>query len=737
MRIAWTLQRKITTGILLILLATLVLSGVLILEKQRHQLMGALTQQAERLTSLVAKFSVHPLEKYSYFILEEVALSVGQFPQVAFCEIYDANGNSLTNVETTIRGKNIKKKQRQTGDNILVAARKITSDSGTLLGEVEIGIFTDSVKSKLRMDALTLAVGSLLIVILVAASLHLFLARSIITPVVTLSSMAQSLSRGEFVKPDLDTRRDEIGDLFHAFNRMSSNLQHLYSNLENEVKERTSELEGANRLLQIEITEREKVKEALKKAKEEAEIANQYKSIFVANMSHEIRTPMNAILGYAQILQQKQLGDPDTIHAVNTIEKSGSHLLEVINEILDFSKIEAGKVDLRVAPFDLAALLSSLDTLFALRCKEKKLTWEVIGPKDRTAIPVEGDQGKLRQVLINLLSNAVKFTDTGRVSLRVKETAPDLFHLEVQDTGPGIPEDLQQMIFQPFRQVHNDAREDGTGLGLSISNSYVQLMGGRLELASNEGVGCRFHFSIRLPQVPVESVFPDDPAPAIRQLSKAQSIHAMVVDDDRNSREMLSSILTGWGFSVTSADNGRDALEQLESQPVDILFVDYHMPMMDGLALARDFRRRTTLDAIPTVLVSADVFDLHDQISREKGIDHCIAKPLRIEAIAAVVEKRFPRQFKAVQPPPPATGPAIDETPFAIPLPEGMRTQIQEAAQFGQVSELKQIIEKLNSMGDRHEKLGTAMAHRLRKYDMDGIIKLMTNTPKGEIHGES
>ena len=256
MRLAWTLQRKITTGTLLILLAALGLSGALLLDKQRHELMGSFTQQADRLTFLVSEFSVQPLEKYSYFILEEVASSVELFPQIAFCEIYDTNGNSLTNVETTIRGKNIKKKQPQTGENILVASRKITADTGQILGEVKIGIFTDSMHSQLRMDALTLSVGSLLIMILVAVSLHLFLSRSIITPVVTLSSMAQALSRGEFVKSDLDTRHDEIGDLFHAFNRMSSNLKHLYSNLENEVKERTSELEGTNRLLQVEINER-------------------------------------------------------------------------------------------------------------------------------------------------------------------------------------------------------------------------------------------------------------------------------------------------------------------------------------------------------------------------------------------------------------------------------------------------------------------------------------------------
>ncbi|VVS93020.1 ATP-binding protein [Desulfoluna spongiiphila] len=725
MTFAWTLQRKITTGTLLILLAALILSGALILDKQRHQLIGDLTRQTERLTALVAEFSVQPIERYNYFVLEEVALSVEQFSQVAFCEIYDTSGNSLINIEATIHGKDVTKKQRRTGNNILIASRAITSDTGAPLGEVEIGTFTDTAIAQLRMDAITLSVGSFLILGLVAVCLHLFLAKSIVTPVVTLSTMAKALSRGEFVKPDLDVRTDEIGHLCQAFQEMSSSLQHLYAHLEKEVAERTGELEGANRLLQTEIKEKEAMGKALHKAKEDAEEANRYKSLFVANMSHEIRTPLNAILGYAQILQQKELGDPDITHAVDTIEKSGSHLLGVINDILDFSKIEAGKMDLRMAPFDLVALLANLDTLFALRCRHKNLSWEVAGPADRTCLPVEGDEGKLRQVLINLLNNAVKFTGSGAIRLRVKETAPDLFHFEVRDTGAGIPKASVDTIFLPFRQGHSDAREEGTGLGLPISSSYVRLMGGTLELTSGEGLGSRFHFTVRLPQVPLESLPAQGTVPAPRQLDKNGTLTAMVVDDNRNNRDVLATILKGLGFAVTTVDNGRDALAQLETQATDILFVDYHMPGLTGLDMAREARSSGTSPPIPTVLVTADVFDLKGQLSAEKGIDHCIPKPLRIDDVTHAVEALLPVTFKPVehrQAPPP---------PMVADLSPDLRRAIREAAQFGKVSELKELMGQVTH-GDTKE----AMARLLRKYDMDGIIALMNASPQGDPHAD-
>ena len=725
MKPTWTLQQRITTGTLLILISAFALAGTLILNKQRRQQTQIIAYQAGQISSLVAGFSAHPLEKFNYFILEEMALSVEAFPRIAFCEIYNTKGLSLVNVETTIHGKNIQKKPRRTGKNILMATRPILSQEGLPIGKVEIGIFTDSVTHHLKKEAATLIVGCLLTLGFVAITLHFFLARSIITPITTLSNMARALSRGEFVSPETGLRNDEIGHLFHTFNRMSANLEHLYNNLEKKVKARTTDLERANQRLQKEVLERKKMGEALKRAKEGAEIANRYKSIFVANMSHEIRTPMNAILGYAQILQQKQLKDPDLRHAIDTIEKSGSHLLGVINEVLDFSKIEAGRVDLRISPFDLAALLDSLDTLFALKCLNKNLTWGVNSPQETPLIPVEGDQGKLRQVLINLLSNAVKFTHKGAVRLEVKETHPNHFRFSVRDTGPGIAKSLTQMVFQPFQQGHNDAGQEGSGLGLSISSTYVRLMGGDLTMAPDQDHGCCFYFTLCLPRVAPEDIPLAPSSQPIKPLNATHDIRVMVVDDDRLSREMIATMLASFGVTVALADSGRDALEQLENLPVDLLFIDYHMPMMDGLALAWEIRRRPTLKTIPAILISADVLEPQDQISPGQGFDLFIPKPIRIQAIQNALETLLNLQFA----PPVATHPPPPQTLSTASLPSPTRRKIQKAAQFGEISELKRLMGTLRASGKGQEDICATLDILIRNYDMDGIIDLMRNTP--------
>ncbi len=232
-----------------------------------------------------------------------------------------------------------------------------------------------------------------------------------------------------------------------------------------------------------------------RRARTAAEAANRAKSIFLANMSHEIRTPMNAILGYAQILRDHSELSEQQRRAVETIHSSGDHLLGLINNVLDLSKIEAGHMELQMVDFDLGQLVQWLAAMFQLRCQQQGLAWRV--ERVGEGWLVRGDEGKLRQVLINLLGNAVKFTEAGEVVLRVREEGQQ-YYFVVQDTGPGISAQQQQVVFEPFQQGDEGEHKGGTGLGLSIARQYVELMGGELQVASAEGQGARFSFVLSL-----------------------------------------------------------------------------------------------------------------------------------------------------------------------------------------------------------------------------------------------
>ncbi|MBT4101366.1 MAG: hypothetical protein HOE86_27175, partial [Gemmatimonadetes bacterium] len=219
--------------------------------------------------------------------------------------------------------------------------------------------------------------------------------------------------------------------------------------------------------------------------REEAQSANRAKSLFLANMSHEIRTPMNAILGYAQILDGADDLPAHHRRAIATVQSSGEHLLALINEVLDISKIEAGRLQLNTGEFDLSEMAHGLGQMFKPRCAEKNLAWHLEAdlPKGKVC----GDGVKLRQVLINLVGNAVKFTEAGTITLKVVTQEDEIYAFAIDDTGPGIPQEKQASIFEPFQQEEQGVRQGGTGLGLTITRAYIELLGGQIALTSTPG----------------------------------------------------------------------------------------------------------------------------------------------------------------------------------------------------------------------------------------------------------
>jgi len=362
----------------------------------------------------------------------------------------------------------------------------------------------------------------------------------------------------------------------------------------------------------------------LVRAKEAAEVANRAKSVFLANMSHELRTPLNGILGYAQIMQRHHNLDARQVAGLEVIRQSGEHLLKLINDILDSAKIEAGKQELHPADMSFKGFLQSLYESVLLKATAKGLEFVCILPPDLPAI-IRADERRLRQVLLNLLENAVKFSDQGRVVLEVGFAPPGRLTFEVRDTGIGIAAEELEAVFRPFEQV-SDARHrlGGTGLGLMISRQLVLLMGSDIEVVSRLGQGSTFRFSI---DVPVGQVLePDTPPPPIVGY-EGERRRILVVDDIAENRVVLRDMLEGFGFEVSEAANGQEALAGASLAP-DLILMDVYMPEMDGLEVIRRLRCDPKLAHLPIITVSASASQRDEATCLAAGANGFLPKPV-------------------------------------------------------------------------------------------------------------
>ena len=341
--------------------------------------------------------------------------------------------------------------------------------------------------------------------------------------------------------------------------------------------------------------ERKRTAEELYRAKEIAETANRTKSQFLANMSHELRTPMNAILGFAQLMARDTSLSPQQQEMLTVINTSGEHLLGLINDVLEMSKIEAGTITLNPKSMDLLSLLQTLENMFQIQAEAKQLTLRFT---IAAAVPryIIGDEGKVRQVLINLLGNAIKFTQTGYVALTVQAKKSASLRSQgclifaIEDTGPGIPDDVLPSLFKPFVQaIHHTPGEGGSGLGLAISQQFAQLMGGTVEVLSEVGKGSTFTFSMALEGA-------DPPAIAasgatVQSLAPGQPDYRILVVDDRpENRELLVRLLSSVGFNTQSANNGQEAVQQWRAWRPHLIWMDMRMPVMDGYGATRQIR---------------------------------------------------------------------------------------------------------------------------------------------------
>lgn len=391
--------------------------------------------------------------------------------------------------------------------------------------------------------------------------------------------------------------------------------------------------------IERDITERKKFESALIEARIAAEEANRAKSLFLANMSHELRTPLNAILGYAQLFQQDTQLSEDYKRGINIIEKSGKHLLKLINDILDLAKIEAGKIELEKEKFKLKNLLHFVEELIIVKAKAKELIFNTHYSED-LPFYVEGDKKKLSQTLINILDNAVKFTQKGSITFRVEKQKGKIM-FAVEDTGPGIPEESLEEIFSPFTQLGDHLRKaEGTGLGLTITRNLVKLMGGKLKVESLYGKGSKFRFEIELPEISGLNYYQVSNEDIITGY-KGRKRRILVVDDKFENRMVLSDILNRSGFYVEEAELGIECLGKLDDFMPDLIFMDLIMPHMDGYESTRKIRENEAYKEIKIIAISAGKLDKPVNELIEIGFDDWITKPFLYNDLFTILMKHL------------------------------------------------------------------------------------------------
>ncbi|MES2764976.1 MAG: response regulator [Bacteroidota bacterium] len=453
-----------------------------------------------------------------------------------------------------------------------------------------------------------------------------------------------------------------------------------------------------------------KSNEDLISAKENAEKANRAKSIFLSTMSHELRTPLNAILGFAQILKKDELIPERQRGFIETIYRSGSHLLDMINDVLDISKIESGRMELLAEDFSLHTMLGDIHNMFSLRAREKELDFTV---NYNNSVPeyVFADTRRMRQVLINLLGNSVKFTTEGKIALNVEtgerrtvdgKQFVDICFI-VQDTGRGIPEDQQKMIFEPFRQMQGTYSE-GTGLGLAISRRIANIMGGDITVESKEGAGSTFRFDlpVQLPEKDM-SHFDDKQKVRIKAIKGKKKIKVLVVDDVPSNRIVVLSLLEPVGFVCAEAEDGKTALTMAEEFQPDIILMDMRMPIMGGRESFKNLRKNKKTKNIPVIAVSASGYDSKHADIAETGFDGFVSKPFRENELYDIMAQvgKFTYEYQDSKPLNGISAEkenhfSLDETTTAILLlPKPYNEQLCDAIEVQDLDEIKGILAEI------------------------------------------
>ena len=502
------------------------------------------------------------------------------------------------------------------------------------------------------------------------------------------------------------------------------------------------------------ITERKKVEEELRRYKDHleelveqrtadlvlarnaAETANRAKSVFLSSMSHELRTPMNAILGFSNMMRKDPLLQDEQRQNLDIINRSGEHLLTLINDVLEMAKIEAGRVQVENAPFDLGSLVRDVTDMMHVRAQEKGLQL-LIDQSSEFPRYIRGDEARVRQVLINLLGNAVKFTQHGGVTVRFglkPHATPQRLLIEVEDSGIGISADDQKKIFEPFVQFGETTAQQGTGLGLSIAWQFVQLMGGTISFESALGKGSTFR--VELPMERVASADIAQPESTVKGeivgLAPGQpEYHILIVEDQLDNQLLLAKLMKNVGFQAKVAENGEQAVELFQSWQPQLIWMDRRMPVMDGLEATRRIRELPGGREVKIVAVTASAFTEQREEMLEAGMDDFVRKPYRFNEIYECMTKQLGVQYAyaEAQDAQEVSDLALTAGMLAV-LPPDLHRELHAALESLEGERITAVIGQVASFDSKLHKTLSRLADN---FDYPAILKALQTNPPGTV----
>jgi len=599
------------------------------------------------------------------------------------------------------------------------------------------------VLSKIYSLLTTVIVMSFFVILIITFLIYISTNNSIIKPIRETISYIKKIAIGNI---PTEIRRDykgEFNDIKESLNTLIKNYSetvHLAERLANgdlnvHVKARSEKDILAHSLNKMAHTLMSRMNR-LSEAKEKAEAANRSKSMFLANMSHELRTPMNAVLGYSQLMQRDTSLTPDQRNTLDIINRSGGHLMSLLNEILEISKIETKQTILNEVIFDLHTLLRDIKSMFSIQTVAKGLQFDIIGIEKVTQY-IKSDENKLRQVLINLLGNAVKFTDKGGITLRVTEThtgeqtatgGTQRIQFEISDTGVGIAKDEIDTIFEYFEQTKSGImKKSGTGLGLAISRNYVRLMGSDITITSEEGKGSTFSFEIKVQKSSQKEILIKSQRRRVIGLAPGQEIpRILVAEDKKESRQLLVKLLKIVGFKVKAAVNGKKAIELFQLWQPHFIWMDIRMPVIDGMEAARRIKKTEAGKSTIIAALTAHAMENERKNIQKAGCDAFVRKPFFEHDIFSVMADHLNLKYiyEPVQVEKDSSdGAGIVLTPECLSiLPEELKNRLHQAVLRLDTVLIQTLIDQI---AEQDATIGSALESITKRFDYGQLLQLL------------